>query len=178
MRDVTQPNNALAEAGGVNVHAGAAVPSRDRQRLERLCRYVARPPLAQERLELTVDGRCRYNFRHAWKNGVHAVLLAPLDLIARLCAQITPPRFHMLRYHGVLAAHANARPEVVPGPEPKRAEPTQMPLPFAVCPTAVPPRRSPGSGAPSPSFVLAPPQCAQARPPTLEAAREACQLPF
>jgi hypothetical protein len=93
-----------------------------------LCRYVARPPIAQERLELTVDDRCRYSFRHAWKNGVHAVLLAPLDLIARLCALIPPPRFHMLRYHGVLAAHAKARPEVVPGPEPKSAEPTQMTL--------------------------------------------------
>ncbi|WP_106089402.1 transposase [Enhygromyxa salina] len=69
--------------------------------------YVARPPIAQERLELTADRRCRYNFRHAWKNGVHAVLLAPLDLIARLCALIPPPRLHMLRYHGVLAAHAN-----------------------------------------------------------------------
>ncbi|KIG12267.1 hypothetical protein DB30_01743 [Enhygromyxa salina] len=33
--------------------------------------------------------------------------LAPLDLIARLCALIPPRRFHMLRYHGVLAAHAN-----------------------------------------------------------------------
>ncbi|WP_205633231.1 transposase, partial [Enhygromyxa salina] len=102
-----KPNEALAEVGGVNVHAGAAVPSRDRQRLERLCRYVARPPVAQDRLETTPDGRCRYNFRHAWKNGVHAVLLAPLDLIARLCALIPPPRFHMIRYHGVLATHAN-----------------------------------------------------------------------
>ncbi|MCA9697138.1 MAG: transposase, partial [Myxococcales bacterium] len=55
----------------------------------------------------------RYNFRHAWKNGVHAVVLAPLDLIARLCALIPPPRSHMMRYHGVLAVHANARAEVV-----------------------------------------------------------------
>lgn len=28
---------------------------------------------------------------------------------------IPPPRFHMLRYHGVLAAHAKHRREVVPG---------------------------------------------------------------
>ena len=53
----SKPNDAVAEVGGVNVHASAAVPSRDRQRLERLCRYVARPPLAQDRLELTADGR-------------------------------------------------------------------------------------------------------------------------
>jgi hypothetical protein len=110
------------------VHAGAAVPSHDRQRLERVCRYVARPPIAQDRLELTADRRCRYDFRHAWKNGVHAVLLDPHDLLARRCALIPPPRFHILRYHRVLAAHAKARPEVVPGPEPKSAEPTQIPL--------------------------------------------------
>ena len=138
VREVAQPKlgDALAEVGGVNVHAGAAVPSRDRQRLERLCRYVARPPLAQERLEFTADGRCRYNFRHAWKNGVHAVLLDPLDLIARLCALIPPPRFHTLRYHGVLAAHANARAEVVPGHRLESAEPTQIPLSFTE-PTAL-----------------------------------------
>jgi hypothetical protein len=128
VREVAKRNDALAEVGGVNVHAGAAVPSRDRQRLERLCRYVARPPIAQDRLELTADGRCRYDFRHAWKNGVHAVLLHPLDFIARLCALIPPPRFHMLRYHGVLAAHAKARPEVVPGPVSVPTVPTQIPL--------------------------------------------------
>ncbi len=34
----------------------------------------------------------------------------------------------MLRYHGVLAAHAKARPEVVPGPVSVPTEPTQIPL--------------------------------------------------
>jgi len=38
-------------------------------------------------------------------------VLEPLDLVARLVALIPPPRFHMLRYHGVLAAHAKARAE-------------------------------------------------------------------
>jgi hypothetical protein len=59
---------------------------------------------------------------------VHAVVLDPLDFIARLCALIPPPRFHMLRYHGVLAALAKARPEVVPGPVSVPTEPMQMPL--------------------------------------------------
>jgi hypothetical protein len=35
-----------------------------------------------------------------------------------LCALVPPPRFHMLRYHGVLAAHAEVRADVVPGREP------------------------------------------------------------
>jgi hypothetical protein len=67
-------------------------------------------------------------------------LLEPLDFIARLCALIPPPRFHMLRYHGVLAAHSSVRAEVVPGREPAPAPP-QLPL-FAasdVVPLAPPP---------------------------------------
>ncbi|MBX3270398.1 MAG: transposase [Sandaracinaceae bacterium] len=37
---------------------------------------------------------------------------------ARLCALVPPPRFHIIRYHGVLAAHSSARAEVVLGREP------------------------------------------------------------
>lgn len=46
------------------------------------------------------------------------VLLDPLDLVGRLFALVPPPRFHMVRYHGVLAGNAKARPGVVPGREP------------------------------------------------------------
>jgi hypothetical protein len=102
-----------------------------RKRLERLCRYIARPPLAQERLEEHGDGRLRYRFKRAWRNGTYAVVLEPLDLVARLVALIPPPRFHMLRDHGVLAAHAKARAEVVPGRAASAAsEPVQLGLGF------------------------------------------------
>ena len=45
---------------------------------------------------------------------------------ARLCALVPPPRFHLLRYYGVLSAHASLRAEVVP----KKAvvPPAQLPL--------------------------------------------------
>jgi hypothetical protein len=36
------------EVRGVNVHAGSAIDSRDRKRLQRLCRYIARPAISQE----------------------------------------------------------------------------------------------------------------------------------
>jgi hypothetical protein len=85
--EVPAPGESLAEVGGVNVHAGPAIDGRDRRRLERLCRYVARPPVAQERLGLTADRQCLvYRFKHAWRDGAHAVVLDPLDLIARLVA--------------------------------------------------------------------------------------------
>ena len=53
-------------------------------------------------------------------------MLHPLDFISRLCALVPPPRFHMLRYHGVLSTHAAARREVVPGRAPSPGE--QLPL--------------------------------------------------
>lgn len=103
-----------AEVDGVNVHAQRAFDGRDRRRLERVCRYLARPPLAQERLTLGEDGLVPYALKSAWRDGTAGIELAPLDLIARLCALVPPPRQHSLRYHGVLAGNAKDRAEVVP----------------------------------------------------------------
>ena len=93
-------------------------------------RYVARPPVSQERLQLTSGGFVKYNLKRIWRDGTSAVLLAPLDFIARLAALIPRPRFHMVRYHGVLAARAKVRAEVVPGPAPEVEQPTQLHLLF------------------------------------------------
>jgi len=41
----------------MSLHAAVGAPAHDRRRLERLCRYVARPPLATDRLEERPDGR-------------------------------------------------------------------------------------------------------------------------
>ncbi|MCZ7680800.1 MAG: transposase [Sandaracinaceae bacterium] len=122
VRVLPAANEPLAEVGGVNVHANVAAGARDHPRRERLCRYLLRPPLAQDRLTLEPDGRVRLAFKAAWKDGTHAVLLDPLDLIARLCALVPPPRFHLLRYHGVLAAHSAVRAQIVPGAS-RRARP-------------------------------------------------------
>lgn len=81
--------------GGINLHAKVAIGARHHPRRERLCRYLLRPPLAQDRLALEPDGRVRLAFKAAWKGGTHAVLLDPLDLMARLCALVPPPRSHM-----------------------------------------------------------------------------------
>jgi hypothetical protein len=93
LRVVPSATEPLAEVGGVDVHAKVAVGARDHPRRERSCRYLLRPPLAQDRLTLQPDGRLRLAFEAAWKDGTHAVLLDPLDLIARLCALVPPPRF-------------------------------------------------------------------------------------
>jgi len=51
-----------------------------------------------------------------WKDGTRAILLPPRDLIIRLIAAIPPPRFHLVRYFGVLSSHSKFRSEVVPKP--------------------------------------------------------------
>jgi hypothetical protein len=52
------------------------------------------------------------------------------DRIAAVCTE-PATEVHALRYHGVLAAHANALAEVVRGRRSESAEPTQIPLSFA-----------------------------------------------
>ena len=56
------------------------------------------------------------------------MLLQALDFIARLCALIPPPRFHMLRYHGVFAGHSSDRAEVVVGGLDDDPHPNQLRL--------------------------------------------------
>jgi hypothetical protein len=103
-------------AGGFDLDIGPLVRPWERQRLERLCRYLLRPPLALERLEQLPDGRLKYGLRHPWRDGTTAVILEPLDLIARLAALVPAPRRHQLRYHGTLAPHSAWRQQVVPAP--------------------------------------------------------------
>jgi len=132
---------AHANVDGVDVHADVALDGRDRPRLERLVRYVTRPPLATERLEEHDSGRVRYGFKKAWKDGTHAVVLEPLDLMARLAAIVPPPRWHLVRYHGVLAANAAERTEVVPTKVPKPPSGgEQLPLPLSPGPQPEAPR--------------------------------------
>jgi hypothetical protein len=103
----------VAEVRGFNVHSQRVVDGRDRRQLERLCRYLARPPLSHDRLSALPDGRLRLALKSPWSDGTAAVMLHPLDLIARLCALVPPPAFHLTRYAGVLASHSALRSEII-----------------------------------------------------------------
>jgi len=49
-----------------DLHANTAVGAGDRTRLEHLCRYVLRPPLAQDSLELSEDEKVLLRLRRPW----------------------------------------------------------------------------------------------------------------
>ena len=105
----------VPEHSGMSLHAAVAVPARDRRRLERLCRYDARPPLANERLEERSDGRLALRLKTRWRDGTTHILMERGELIERLVPLIPPPRVHQVRYHGILAPGASQRDRVVPG---------------------------------------------------------------
>jgi hypothetical protein len=98
-----------AHIAGFDLHAGVAVPAGDRSRLEHLCRYVLRPPIAQDSLDIAPDGRVRLELRRPWRDGTRALLFDPLDFIGRLAALMPKPRVNLLLYHGVFAPHAAQR---------------------------------------------------------------------
>ncbi|MDI3290758.1 transposase [Polyangium sp. 15x6] len=58
-------------------------------------------------------GKLRYELKKAWRDGTRFVVFEPHELLARVCAMIPPPRFHMIRFHGVLAPNAALRRHVV-----------------------------------------------------------------
>ncbi len=73
-------------ASGFSLHAALDIQPHQREKLERLCRYVNRPPIAGDRLAL----------------------------MARLAALVPPPRMHLTRFHGVFAPHSKLRAAVTP----------------------------------------------------------------
>jgi hypothetical protein len=84
----------------------AATHGEGREGLERLCRYIARPPIKVERLSLDADGRVIYALRRHWRDGTSAIAFDPLDFLSRLAALVPRPRVHLLTYHGILAPAA------------------------------------------------------------------------
>ena len=116
-RTSSAPKPLTANAHGFGVHAATTVPAGNKAQRLAFLRYLARPPLAQDNIRERHDGHVVIRFKKPWADGTQAVVMKPEAFIQRLCAAIPPPRFHLLRYHGVLAPHASRRVLVVPEPE-------------------------------------------------------------
>lgn len=87
-----------ADLDGFSLHAAIRVDACSRDRLERLCRYAAHPPILHERLSLTDSGMMLYKFKKPWHDGSRHVVLTPLALIERLAALIPAPRIKLVDY--------------------------------------------------------------------------------
>ena len=115
-----QFGDTLGKVAGFSLHAGVAAKAHERNKLERLCRYISRPAVSEKRLSLTAQGKVRYQLKTPYKDGTTHVTFEPLDfmyrrygmpraqgcagaVIARLAALVPKPRVNLTRFHGVFA---------------------------------------------------------------------------
>jgi len=110
---VTSRGPRQAHLAGFDLHANVWVSAHDRAGVERLSRYILRPPFAQERLRLRGDGRIALELKRAWHDGTRELVFEPLEFLERLAAMTPRPETNLLICHGVLAPRARWRARVV-----------------------------------------------------------------
>jgi hypothetical protein len=128
----------VAKESSFSLHAGVAAQAWERQKLERLCRYITRPAVSEKRLSLTSSGNIRYQLKTPYSDGTTHVMFKPLEImshilvlhpsgdpcranrlscrfvIAKLAALVPKPRVNLTRFHGVFAPNSKHRVEVTP----------------------------------------------------------------
>ena len=114
-RAETQPKPFTVDRDGFSLNAAVACQAHQRQRLERLCRYVTRPAICLERLSTDAAGKVIYELKHPFRDGTTHILFSPEDFMARLAALVPRPRLNLTRYHGVFAPNSPFRKDIVPG---------------------------------------------------------------
>ncbi|CAB4925952.1 unannotated protein [freshwater metagenome] len=95
--------------------AGLVVPAGQRETLERVCRYLLRPPVPADRLRVAADGQVWLQLRHRWADGTPHFVFDPVEFLGRLAVLVPGPRVNLLLSHGVLGPRAAWRSAVVPG---------------------------------------------------------------
>ena len=111
-----------ARVDGFDLECTTVVRADDRHRLEHLCRYVLRPPLADRRLRMLDGDQVGIELKRPWRDGTTWVTMSTETFLERLCSLVPKDREHTVLYRGVLAGRARRRKHVVPtenGPRPK-----------------------------------------------------------
>ncbi len=111
--ELPTPGDWHAQSNGFDLHAGVVVPAGQRERLERVCRYALRPPVAADRVRVTAEGQVALELRHRWADGTTHLVFDPVEFLGRLAVLVPRPRINLLLYYGVLGPRAAWRPQVV-----------------------------------------------------------------
>jgi len=93
----------LAKISGFSLHAGVFADTHQKDKLERLCRYIARPAVSEKRLSLTSTGNVRYELKTPYTERTTHVFFSPIDFISKLAALVPPPRLNLTRFYGLFA---------------------------------------------------------------------------
>ncbi len=103
IRPLDRPDPGLervAKANGFSLHAGVSCEGHQKDKRERLCRYIARPAVAVPRLSLSSTDKVVYTLKTPYRDGTRAcpalsgtqVAFDPVNFIARLAALVPKPR--------------------------------------------------------------------------------------
>jgi Putative transposase/Transposase zinc-binding domain len=111
-----------ANLHGFSLHAAVRCGAHQRKELERLCRYLTRPAIANERLKRNRAGQVVLQLKSAYRDGTTHIVLSPPEFMQRLAALVPRPRLHLIRFHGVLAPNAKWRSGIVPSPAENTSE--------------------------------------------------------
>jgi hypothetical protein len=90
---------------GFSVHNRVRVEPEDQPAVERLARYIMRPPISLERVQWDGEGVVHYRAKgghdgRAMPAGAAAEAFDPAEFVARVIMHIPEPRRHLVRYYG------------------------------------------------------------------------------
>lgn len=100
------------ENSGFSLDGSVVIESWNRDGLERLLRYCARPPFASENLRWN-GKQVTYNLSKPNFKGQTSIQLDPIEFIDRIATLIPIPRRHRRHYFGVFAPNSPLRKLVV-----------------------------------------------------------------
>lgn len=123
--DKADASNRVANHAGFSLHAGVMSQAHQRDKLERLCRYISRPAVSEKRVAVTTNGQVRYELKTPYRNGTTHVIFELLDFMAKLAALVPKPRVNLTHFHGVFAPNSKHRAHVTPakrGKKPDKSE--------------------------------------------------------
>jgi hypothetical protein len=104
-REATARQPLCADIDGFSLHAAVRVQAHDRKRLEQLCRYVTRPSLSDERVQLNAAGLVELKLKTPWRDGTTHLVMSPLEFMQRLAAGATEGRPMGTRAAAEVAPH-------------------------------------------------------------------------
>jgi hypothetical protein len=87
-----------ANIDGLGLYAAVRVEAHDRKRLEQLRRYIRRPALLDERVQLNAAGQVDLKLNTSWRDSTTHLVMSPLEAVQRLAALVPRLRPH-LRFH-------------------------------------------------------------------------------
>jgi len=121
----------VARANGFSLHAGVSCEGNQKDKRERLCRYISRPAVAVPRLSLSSTGKVVYTLKTPYRDGTTQVAFEQVDWMTHIPVRHPPGDLWSSKSAVLPICRC---PSGCPGPQTPR-----QPHPLPRCPGAEPP---------------------------------------